>query len=163
MEAKQLNLNLGCGTDIIDNWINIDINPQDKRVNKYDISRIGDHFKADSVDNIKLAHVLEHFTYEEGATLIRQCHTILKSGGNIYIEMPNLRKICAYIIDSGIGNREFYLKQLFGNQSTVWEYHKSGYDYEMLAHLVTSIGFKQIENVKMIQGREHCTGIQCIK
>jgi SAM-dependent methyltransferase len=106
-------LNLGCGAQTPEGWVNVD-NALGARVARMPgISRLatrlglfrtqwsGEIFIHDlrrpfpwgdeSVDCIYSSHTLEHLTREEGAFVMRECRRVLRPGGIIRIVVPDLR------------------------------------------------------------------------
>ena len=161
-ENKEKNLNLGCGEDIIDKWINIDINPKNEKVNKLDLVRVSENFDSQTIDKIKLSQVFQLFTIDDGTKLLRDCYNMLKPNGELYIQIPNLRKICSFLAESNM-NKHYWLQNLYGDQTNIWEFNKSGYDYEMLTNILREIGFKTITPQELPQNMKHNIAIVCVK
>jgi SAM-dependent methyltransferase len=111
--ASGLRLNLGCGAQTPEGWVNVD-NALGARVARLPgISRLatrlglfrtqwsGEIFIHDlcrpfpwgdeSVNCIYSSHTLEHLTREEGAFVMRECRRVLRPGGIIRIVVPDLR------------------------------------------------------------------------
>ncbi len=92
---KKIKLNLGCGTDYKDGWVNID-NNSDNNITKLDLDwdlRNPLPYKDNSVDFIYNEHFIEHLTVEEGQTLITDAMRVLKPGGVLRIATPNLATV----------------------------------------------------------------------
>lgn len=85
---KEINLNIGAGTDIKKGYINIDFKkaPGIDLVMDFNKDRLINHFKKDSVKNIYMSHILEHLInpYE----VITDCHYILKKDGVLLVKLP---------------------------------------------------------------------------
>jgi predicted SAM-dependent methyltransferase len=117
-------LNLGCGSQLPDGWINVDyamgarfakipffraINRKIKIFETADwsekiyIHNLNKRFPwADSsIDIIYSSHTLEHFSKEEGRRLLAECHRVLRKDGIIRIVVPDLR----YDVDEYIAGR----------------------------------------------------------
>ena len=85
-------LNLGCGDKILDGYINIDV--VDARAGKKpdficdlrDLSK----FESNSVDEIMAIHVVEHFWQWEVVDILKEWTRVLKPGGKMILECPNL-------------------------------------------------------------------------
>ncbi|MFO7677185.1 MAG: methyltransferase domain-containing protein [Thermoplasmatota archaeon] len=80
-----MKLNLGCGREHLEGWINID------RVKDDAVDLIHDlntrlPFDDNSVDEILASHVFEHILYWED--LLHECHRILKPSSIITIKVP---------------------------------------------------------------------------
>lgn len=84
-------LNLGCGQNHKPGWTNVDENPHERA----DVVMRFPPIDADdnSVDEIYAGHVLEHFTYADGQTFLRECHRVLVPGGKIGVVVPDFRAI----------------------------------------------------------------------
>jgi predicted SAM-dependent methyltransferase len=70
-------LNIGCGTDYKDGWINID-NNSDNNIEKLDLNwdlRNPLPYKRNSVDFIFNEHFVEHLTVEEAQVIIKDLKT----------------------------------------------------------------------------------------
>jgi len=110
-----MKLNLGCGSQLADGWINVDyalgarvmIVPFARRVNRklklfnldwdktiyiHDLTK---RFPwADSTASVVYSsHTLEHFDREDGRTFIEECHRVLRANGIIRIVVPDLRHV----------------------------------------------------------------------
>ena len=87
-----IKLNVGCGTDYKDGWINID-NNSDANIEKLDLNwdlRYPLPFPENSVDYIFNEHFIEHLTVEEGQAAIKDLMRVLKPGGVMRIATPDL-------------------------------------------------------------------------
>jgi predicted SAM-dependent methyltransferase len=80
-------LNLGCGDDILEGWINIDAYNPIAQV-KADVSSLpyDDNF----ADVILASHVIEHFHFHDGFKVINEWKRVLKPDGKLIIETPDL-------------------------------------------------------------------------
>jgi predicted SAM-dependent methyltransferase len=85
-------LNIGCGENFHNHWINIDIAPVNSIVVKHNIVN-SIPFPDNSVDVIYHAHLLEHLQKKDGENFVTECHRVLIPGGIIRIVVPNLEEI----------------------------------------------------------------------
>ena len=138
----QVKLNLGCGGRPLKGWINIDNFDYEKN----DSSRSGSAYDIkmdirelacanESVDEILLVHVLEHFVRWETVKMIGHYFTKLKPGGSLIVEMPDLDK-CIELYLKGkkaphmktpIGPRNMGHTQFHGNQWDELDYETHRY------------------------------------
>ena len=81
-----LRLNLGCGRNLKEGFTNVDVSG--KPDVKYDLDKYPYPFKANSVDFILAAHVLEHL--DKPLTFLKECQRILKKGGRMEIRVPHV-------------------------------------------------------------------------
>lgn len=85
-------LNVGCGTDYKEGWINID-NNSDNNIEKLELNwdlRYPLPFEKNSVDVIFNEHFIEHLTVKEGQQAIKDFMRVLKPGGVVRIATPDL-------------------------------------------------------------------------
>ncbi len=91
-----LRLNLGCGKDFREGFINIDKYSNNPSVVFMDIREL--EFEDNSVDTILASDILEHFSHREVDTLLSEWARVLRPGGELIIRCPNLKlQIQAYV------------------------------------------------------------------
>lgn len=79
-------LNIGCGNDYKDGYVNIDQNNAVRCDKVIDLEEAKLPYDDNSVDFILALHVLEHI--ENIVPLMNELHRILKQGGTMHIEVP---------------------------------------------------------------------------
>jgi SAM-dependent methyltransferase len=88
-------LNFGCGRQIKEGWINVDIQ-KGKGVDKsFDFNKFPYPFKDDSFDYILLDNVLEHL--EKPVEVVKELHRICKKDAIIEIIVPYYNTYYAYV------------------------------------------------------------------
>lgn len=112
-KVQDMKLNLGCGFQVPDEWINVDYAfgarfvkiPFFRRLNRklklFDLDwnqRIYLHdltrkfpWRDGTVDVVYSSHTLEHFTGEQGRLFLTECHRVPKRNGIIRIVVPDLK------------------------------------------------------------------------
>ncbi|RME78984.1 MAG: methyltransferase domain-containing protein [Planctomycetota bacterium] len=85
-------LNLGCGSQIHPDWINIDLATSTPGVISHNLLE-GIPYKNDSVDVVYHSHVLEHFPLDKGEWFLGECFRVLRPGGIIRVVVPDLESI----------------------------------------------------------------------
>ena len=140
---KLIKLHIGCGSNYWDSWCNIDAYPSDNSDTHRgkmsiqpdlwaDITKL--ECSANSIDIICSQHVIEHFYKYEAVEMIQQFHKILKPGGILVTEMPNLDGILNLLFwmpikpqyNEDYKNRDIIKSQLYGAS---WERNIKGYPY----------------------------------
>ena len=86
-------LNIGCGHRFHKDWINIDIDPASPEVKKVNIMG-GLPYPDNSFDVVYHSNVLEHLPRQKGKEMIAECYRVLKPGGILRINIPDLERIC---------------------------------------------------------------------
>jgi ubiquinone/menaquinone biosynthesis C-methylase UbiE len=143
-----MKLNLACGQDYLDGYINID--NKSMYQGNMRVDREGDVFTLEwednSVDEILLSHFAMYIGLEEMPTLLKRWYRWLKEGGKIVIETGNVKSIAKFILendDPDLINSSNGVMQLFGWQSTAG--HKWAWCPETLAWELHKAGFKDLE------------------
>ena len=81
-----LKLNIGCGKEILENYINIDKDDYGQEIIR-DITK-GLPFSNNTCSEIRAYSVLEHLDSEDLLFIMRECHRVLKPGGIFDICVP---------------------------------------------------------------------------
>lgn len=92
-------LNLGCGERFHSDWVNLDIRPVAQGVRQWDLSK-DLPFANGFFDVVYHSHVLEHFSKQDGARLLRECFRVLRSGGIIRVAVPDLERIARLYLEA---------------------------------------------------------------
>jgi glycosyltransferase involved in cell wall biosynthesis len=84
-------LHFGCGSAVLNNWLNTDLEPGDGII-CVDVRRRLP-FEDRTFDYIYSEHLLEHLIYQKGLNFIRECFRVLKPKGTMRIATPDLQFI----------------------------------------------------------------------
>lgn len=88
-------LHLGCGAVKLDGWINIDIQETIATDLVMDVRNISEHFEPGSVSAIQMIHAISYLRLWEARDFFRSAFDLLKPGGRLIFEFPDLMKCCA--------------------------------------------------------------------
>jgi SAM-dependent methyltransferase len=154
-----MKLNIGCGTDYREGFINIDGSKTLPRIDRViDIANesLLQHFQPASVDYILANDIVEHHFHWEAVRILREFHALLKPGGCAEIRVPD----AAHIIKSWRYSMEMKLTLLFGGQdvpqgdnaamnasrkeSPQFFCHKYGWTKERLMRDLKASGFSEV-------------------
>lgn len=153
---KKIKLNVGCGTDYKEGWINID-NNSDENIERLDLNfdlRNPLPFKDKSVDYIFNEHFIEHLTIEESQQAIKDFMRVLKPGGVMRIAMPNLEESIEIYADKNWKKRGFIKEHGLQfvetpaellNMSFRWWGHKWLYDWTELRRRLKQAGYRNVK------------------
>jgi beta-1,4-mannosyl-glycoprotein beta-1,4-N-acetylglucosaminyltransferase len=134
--------NLGSGDMDLPDYINVDLNNPRADI-KADVRNLS--FIADGVaEEVLSSHVVEHFTPYEVSPMLSEWCRILKPGGKIVIEMPNIAGLCKAFEASDRGGRYMLLNAIYGAAHPEWP-HLYGWYPEILWDHLTGAGFVGVE------------------
>jgi len=157
------NVYIGCGEDIRENFIHIDIRKMehiDYICNAWEVSS-----NILEVDHIYSRHMLEHLTNYEADRALRDWFKSLKSGGTVEIIVPDMDFHCKQWLNATwdeenlktpMSDAKHSFAGLWGWQrecdpwndnynNSYWDVHKSGYNTKRMHLLLHRIGFIDIE------------------
>lgn len=98
-----MKLNLGCGRNTKEGFINIDAYQREKELDIIcDLAR-DIPVPNDSCDYIYAEHLIEHFTWLEGNEFLLNCFNRLKEGGILRLVLPDYKKIFTMYIENNKG------------------------------------------------------------
>jgi SAM-dependent methyltransferase len=113
-EFTPVRLHVGCGQDYRAGYVNLDINPDSRADLLLGVDDLG-LFPDACAEEIVSFHVFEHLHLEQARRTLRQWWRVLKPGGSLLIELPNLevclREIGRHFDASGV---DLALGGLFG-------------------------------------------------
>lgn len=84
-----MHLNVGCGNDVRQGYVNVDFRQTHPAVMKVDLSVLPWPFADESADEILMLDFLEHFPYRRTKDILGECRRILKFGGTVDIQVPD--------------------------------------------------------------------------
>lgn len=103
-------------------------------------------YEFNSVDEILAVQVFEHFGYEEARIVMAHWRSILRSGGTLEIDIPDMAGIMQeFSRAKNNDDIKWVMRQIYGSQKNQFNYHKSGYTKATLQEMYERAGFKDIE------------------
>lgn len=148
-------LNIGCGPHRIDGYIGVDllsgpavdiVAPADKLP-----------FGSEDVDEILAEHLIEHLTYFQFNKTMAEWYRVLKPGGKLVLECPDLLGLCKQFVEAN--EYEQYntykgywpiIAHIYGHQrgkneaEEMSQVHKSGYTKDHLWDILNGLGYENI-------------------
>ncbi len=129
LPTKPVKVNLGSGSVVIEEWINVDYSlgsrlskvPFFPAINKkfkfFNIDWSEDIFLHDlrkkfpwedeTIDIIYSSHTLEHLNKPDGLNFLKECYRVLKSDGVIRIVVPDLKSVVSDYLNGSIAADDF--------------------------------------------------------
>ena len=148
MAMRGIKLNLGCNYMKLDDFINIDINPDVKPDLVLDMTKLRERFAPNSIDLVLFSQTLEHVDEELGIEALKQIYECLLPGGCVIVEVPDGGDI-EEKFQSGKINEQQYSVLKGGSPSVAYQDHRALYTREKLEAILKSIGFRFIENLPL--------------
>lgn len=150
-----MRLNLGCGKRMFADYMNVDIFDYDGDMpyTKADINKLP--FEDESADEIFTCHVIEHFWPWDVPDLLKEWKRVLKPGGQIVTECPNLAGTAMLYVEA-VRQGDWHtakamMNAFYGDPAPhlrhMEQRHKWGYCPETLAAVLYEAGFKDAEQV----------------
>ena len=171
-------LQLGCGPNILDSWLNTTLQPV--RAGAIHLNASKPFPIADGVfDYVFSEHMIEHLTFAQGQAMLRECLRVLKSGGRIRLATPDLARIIALYTESNAPEPQAYTRWLLdtfmNNQPTDnynpafavnkmfygWDKHIFIYDFRTLRYALELVGFTEVTQYQPgVSAAAHFQGIE---
>lgn len=145
--ATRRRLLLGCGQRPEPNFVNVDLDPgarSDLRLDAADLATVPDR----CVDEIRSYHLFEHFTRAEARRALAEWHRVLRPGGELHLELPNLA-VCAQELGRHFDphGEDLALTGLFGppeRAADPSQRHNWGWTPEGLCEELERVGFHTV-------------------
>lgn len=165
-----LKLNLGCGHDVKEGYVNVDFRATHPSVKICDLSKRPWPFATSSIDEIMMLDFLEHFPVSDTDKILLECHRIMKIDATVEIQVPDFDHVARAILqipefmcnrcgqkatekflEAGTSCvrcgqkftevREAGVKRLFGGQDYPGNFHQTTFTKERLEDVVCNNGF----------------------
>jgi SAM-dependent methyltransferase len=152
--SPPLRLNLGCGDKILPGYVNVDVvearagMKPDVVCDLHDLAPFGDA----SAEEILSVHVVEHFWRWEIVDVLREWVRVLKPGGRMIVECPNIASACSTFLENPLDGARSDQR----GQRTMWVFygdpqwkdplmiHRWGYTPESLRDLLAEAGLADV-------------------
>jgi len=154
-------LNLGCGGNYVDGYINADFFYGFKFWKKDTLKREWQldlryplDCKNEEFDGIFTEHTLEHLYPDDAKELLKELYRILKHNSLIRITVPDIEKYVNFYIDRNENNKidEFqkrYKTGCHGIRNITQNYfHFSAWDFEELKRFLEEVGFNDVKKME---------------
>lgn len=136
-------INVGCGNNKIDGYINIDISSFHHPDLVYDI-REGLPFPDNCAREILCFHTIEHIEEVFHSFILQEFFRVLVPEGLLLISYPEFIKVATNYINNHLGMRDFWKKTIYGLQRAKGDYHVSLMNSDIFAELMQSVGFVDV-------------------
>lgn len=151
--GQPLRLHLGCGEKYLDGYVNVDYPQSEHNVMLVRADLFADlmelDFPTESVDEIRLHHVFEHFNRVTALALLIKWHKWLKIGGKLHIETPDLLGSAQTLLSNASWKvKAGVVRHLVGDQAASWAYHIDQWFPERFERTLKALGYAHIETAQ---------------
>ena len=154
-----MKLHLGCGQIYLKGYVNIDYPPAFQSVQLnikadlyQDITKL--NYKGNSIDEIRLHHVFEHFMRHDALAQLCRWRDWLKVGGLLKIETSDITA-CFKIMNSPLfsySDKQQVLRHIFGSHEASWAIHCDGWYKKKFEYTLKELGFNKLKFKKNSRG-----------
>jgi SAM-dependent methyltransferase len=142
MTSKKLNL--GCGQDYREGWINVDISATVGADVVHDICKLPLPFADNQFDEILCNDILEHVEY---TPVLKDLHRILAPGGAVHIRVPHFTSKNNFIDPTHIKQFSIQLFDFFVKDSNLHKRHRYQFEWLFSASPHKKITFEKTARV----------------
>ena len=158
-DKNPLKLHLGCGSRHFEGYINIDWRKTRATDLVCDVRNLP--YRDNSVELIECYHILEHLPvclmanldpgfgekYALVINTLKEWQKILKSGGKLIIEAPDLDKLIEEYIRTDNNKREELIAYMYGGyrNNNIFDIHRWGPNKYRLRYILKKAGFRKIQ------------------
>jgi hypothetical protein len=153
-------LNVGCGSDIRDAYINVDGRELPGVDVVADVRRLP--FEPGTVAELFSSHTIEHFREHQLRTaILPHWVALLRPGGQLRVLCPDLDGLLSRVQDASMGLEELRL-YLYGAQDYVGNDHYASYNADLLTRVLEEQGLIDIEVVATDRLANGCPEIELV-
>lgn len=139
-----MKLNIGCGQAHVKGYVNCDVQAG-KRTPDLICDARSIPLDDGVASEVMALHLIEHFYRWEAPAALGEWRRLLKPGGLLVLELPNLEAACRNLLAGTPDSQSMW--PLYGDPSQCDPYmcHRWGYTPKTLAELLTECGFTDIK------------------
>ena len=169
-----MKLNLGCGSDLRNGYLNLDIVPVKAEVvdkarggnspdtgqddselfRVQDITNLDDIAEDDSVEEMLMLDILQVFSHKHVLGILSHCISKLQPGGVLKVVVPDIHEQ-ALALTSGQVDIQHYVLSTYGTHQNDHDYVKTGFDITLLVDLL-------VNKLKLNILNKHCANTKII-
>ena len=129
-------LNLGCGWDIRESYLNVDLHDFHKPDLVADVTKL-DMLPSGGYSEIIAQDVLEHLPRQSTVEVLREWSRLLRLGGKLELRVPSvidLAELMKLPENQTISQQELFVQCLFGTQAYTEDCHYTTFTEPLLRH-----------------------------
>lgn len=141
LRLPDLRINVGCGADRRDGYLNIDLRPQ---IADLVASAVQLPLPDGSVREVLALDLLEHFSEWQVPQVLAEWFRVLAPAGELVLRVPNLEVLARWLLD-GSASRDDVIRNVYGGHrfgpDGLWDTHHTGWTPAMLSDQLARAGF----------------------
>jgi len=141
--SNGLKVHLGAGPINIQGWINIDAREAPHVHIVTEVLELNE-FSNESISEIYMCHVLEHFSLQEVDSLVANFHEKLTKGGILRLSVPDFDKLVT-VYQAEENDLSTIKMALMGGQDYEFNFHKAVFNEKSLRDTLTSAGYGDVQ------------------
>ncbi len=141
-------LHLGCGEVRLDGYVNVDYAPNKHTVQIRSVADMHADIRtmdlpSQTISEVRLHHVLEHFPRVEALALLMRWNGWLCQDGLLVVETPDFDRSIALLRSPWFSpaRRNKVMRHIFGSQEASWAYHYDGWSESQFKRVLGSLGY----------------------
>lgn len=137
-------LNLGCGNDYREGYVNVDMNASHRVDLVSDVTWLKTIADRSCVE-VLAQDVLEHIPRARGATALKEWNRVLENGGTLRLRVPSLIHLLGLLRDENrqsVQEQKQLIQCLYGTQGYEGDFHFNGYTEVTLRQDLLAAGFE---------------------
>ena len=138
-----MKLNLGCGNDRRDGYVNVDIRPDAPADLHEDVANLAS-VHDEQAEGVLALDILEHFPTTETESVLAEWHRVLAPGGALVVRVPNMTAL-AHALIAGSPDPALIIRNIYGGHrwgpGGCYDTHHTGWTPAMLESLLDRAGF----------------------
>ncbi|MDE1971314.1 MAG: methyltransferase domain-containing protein [Patescibacteria group bacterium] len=139
-----MKLNLGCGSNKIEGFVNIDIEESCKPDLIHDFTKQPLPFDDNSIEEVVMFHTIEHINKRLHPLILSEVRRVLQPSGLFIVSFPEFSKCVENWFTNKGGQKEFWEATIFGRQLYPSDFHVCIMDSHDFAILMKNSGFDNI-------------------
>jgi predicted SAM-dependent methyltransferase len=136
-----MKLILCAGNRLLDGYVHHDVKPMKGIDIVCDLLDIQKRVEPGSCERIEFTHALEHFPTKDIVGILDMIRSLLKPGGELYVEVPNFSWHMKLVQEGRERDAVYYA---FGGQEDKWDFHKTAFTKKILEEDLMMAGFVDI-------------------
>jgi predicted SAM-dependent methyltransferase len=106
-------------------------------------------FATASAEIVYASHVYEHLSNREVGVALREAARVLMPGGELMVAVPDLEVLAKMLTHPALStaDRWHVQRMIYGGQIDAYDFHKSGFTFELLSVALVDAGFADVQRV----------------